>query len=225
MKRVNQAGFLIIAAIILIMIFSVIGVIATYLINNDILSSTHHLRSQQALYTAEAGLEGGARQLSINTIASRTACTAITGNANLTNFTFTGAYGPFTVTGTGPQSPTASTLSGAIAASTTTIPVVSTSTYISTGRIMIDRELIDYSTISGNNFINVRRGVAGTTAVAHASGAPVGQYQCMLQSQGGVPSLSPAGSVYGGGRTLTEAVQLPEAWAVGNGTDSKIGKA
>jgi hypothetical protein len=82
---------------------------------------------------------------------------------------------------------------------------------------MIDRELMDYVTISGNNFINVRRGVGGTTAVAHASGAPVGQYQCLLQSQGGVPSLSPAGNVIGGGRWVNEAVQLPEAWVVGNG--------
>lgn len=213
----SQRGFLAIAAIIIIVIFAVIGVMATYLVNSDILSSTNHLRSEQALYIAEAGLEGGAHQLTIPTIANRTACTGITGNANLTNYTFSGAAGPFTVTGTGPQSPTASTLSAAISAGATTIPLTSTATYASTGRIMIDRELIDYTTISGNNFINVRRGVAGTTAVAHASGAPVGQYQCMLQSAGGVPTLAPAGNVFGGGRTIKEALQLPEAWSVGNG--------
>jgi len=211
----TQDGFLIIAAVVFIIIFAVIGVVATYLLNSDILSATNQLRGAQALGISEAGLEGGTHQLLISTIASRTACTGITGNANLTDFTFTGAAGPFTVTGTGPQSPTASTLSAAITASATTIPMTSVATYATSGRIMIDNELIDYMTISGNSFINVRRGVDGTTAVAHASGAPVGQYQCTLQSVGGVPSLSPAGSVIGGGRTTQEAVQLQEAWAVG----------
>ncbi|MCX7121084.1 MAG: hypothetical protein NTZ67_04840 [Gammaproteobacteria bacterium] len=213
-----QGGFLIIAAIVLIVIFAVIGVVATYLLNSDILSATNQLAGAQALGISEAGLEGGAHQLLIPTIASRTACTGITGNANLTNFTFTGAAGPVTVTGTGPQSPTASTLSAAITAAATTIPMTSVVTYATSGRIMIDSELIDYSTISGTSFINVRRGVDSTTAVAHASGAPVGQYQCTLQSLGGVPSLSPAGSVIGGGKTTQEAVQLTEAWAVGAST-------
>lgn len=213
--RKSQRGFLMIVAVVLIMVFAAIAVVATYLVNSDILSATNQLSSQQAFYIAEAGLEGGAHQLMIPTIASRTKCTGITGNANLTNYTFTGAKGPFTVTATGPQSPTASTLSAAITASATTIPVANIATYATTGRIMIDKELMDYVTTSGNNFINVRRGVAGTTATAHASGAPVGQYQCMLQSQGGVPTLSPAGNVIGGGRVIKEAVQLPEAWAVG----------
>ena len=184
----RQNGFLAIVAIVLIVIFAIIGVFVTYVVNSDMLSATNHLGGQKAFYIAEAGLEGGAHQLMIPTIASRTICTGITGNANLTNFTFTGAAGPFTVTGTGPQSPTASTLSGAITASATTIPMTSVATYASTGRIMIDSELIDYTTISGSSFVNVRRGVAGTTAVAHASGAGVGQYQCLLQSQGGVPT-------------------------------------
>lgn len=222
MQKKNTQGFLTIAAIVLIIIFAVIGVVATYLINSDILSATNDLKSTQALGISEAGLEGGVHQLLIPAIASRTRCTGITGNANLTNFTFTGAAGPFTVTGTGPQSPTASTLSAAINASTTTIPMTSVATYQTSGRIMIDKELIDYMTVSGNNFINVTRGTGGTAAVAHASGAPVGQYQCMLQSTGGVPSLSPAGSVIGGGRTTQEAAQLPEAWAIGNGTISTI---
>lgn len=222
-SRQKQQGFLMIVAVILIVVFAAIAVVATYLVNNDRLSATNQLGSQQAFYITEAGLESGVHQLMIPTIASRTTCATVTGNANLTNYTFTGAKGPFTVTGTGPQSPTSSTLSSAISASDTTVPVANIATYATTGRIMIDKELIDYATISGNSFINVRRGVAGTTAVTHDSGAPVGQYQCLLQSQGGVPTLSPAGSVIGGGaRTIQEAVQLPEAWAVANGTANTI---
>src|SRR3990167_7427742 len=199
----SQAGFLIVAAIVLIAIFAVIGVMATYFVNNDMLSTTNHLGSEQAFYIEESGLEGGAHQLSISNIANRTTCATVAGNANLTNFTFDNAKGPFTVTGT-IQSPTASTLSGAISASTTTIALNNAATYAARGRIMIDQELINYITISGNNFINVQRGVAGTTAIAHASGAPVGQYQCLLQSQGGVPTLSPAGNTIGGKRWLNE---------------------
>ncbi|OGT27060.1 MAG: hypothetical protein A3I77_02425 [Gammaproteobacteria bacterium RIFCSPLOWO2_02_FULL_42_14] len=220
----SQHGFLIIVAIVLIMIFAIIGVFITYVVNSDMLSTTNQLGGQKALYIAEAGLESGTHQLMIPTIASRIACTDVTSNVNLTNFTFTGAAGPFTVTGAGPQSPaTPSTLSTAITASTTTIPVASAAAYATTGRVMIDRELIDYVTISGNNFVNVTRGAGGTTAVAHASGAAVGQYQCMLQSQGGVPTLSPAGSVIGGGgSTIQAAVQLPEAWAVGNAVSNDV---
>ncbi len=212
----SQTGFLMIIAIVIILIFATIAVFLTYVVNTDTLSTTNQLGSKQAFYIAEAGLEGGAHQLMIPTIASRTNCGSITGNANLTNNTFTGAAGPFTVTGALQFSAlSASTLSSAINASTTTIPITSVAPYASTGRIMIDKELIDYVTVSGNSFVNVQRGAAGTTAAAHASGAPVGQYQCLLKSHGGVPALSPAGGTIGGDRTIDEAVQLPEAWAVG----------
>ncbi len=142
-----QEGFLVIAAVVLIAIFGIIGVIATYLINNNILSGANHLGTEQALYIADAGLESALHQMSTNAVT----CANITGNVNLTNATFTGAAGSFTVTTVGAQSPTATTLSANINAVTTTIPVNSTATYPATGRIMIDKELIDYSGISGNN--------------------------------------------------------------------------
>src|SRR3990167_6303770 len=221
----SQQGFLAIAAVVIIAIFGVIGLIATYLINTDILGGANQLDAEQALYIAEAGLEGATHQLRINTIASTTSCTTITGNANLTHFTFTGAKGPFTVTGSKTSVTTASTLSGAITSNATTIPLASTASYATAGRIMIDREFIDYLTVSGNNLLNVRRGVDGTLASAHASGAPAGQYQCNLSSQAGVPSLSPAGNVVGGRRIANEVVQLPEVWAVGaitNGSNTNF---
>lgn len=80
---------------------------------------------------------------------------------------------------------------------------------------MIDRELIDYSAIDGDSFVGAVRGAAGTAAAAHAGGTPVGQYQCGLISQGGVPSLAAPDGL----RTLQQGVQLQEGWAVGaNGT-------
>ncbi len=213
----SQEGFLMIAAMVLIVIFGVIGVVATRLVNSDILSGTSHLRSDQALYNAEGGLEVALRQLVMPTISARLACANMTGNATVTNVTFSGAAGPFTVTAA-LQSPTVSTLSGAITASALTIPVVNAATYATAGRIMIDGELINYSTVSGNNFINVQRGADGTVAVSHASGTLVGQYQCRLRSSGGVPNLSPTGNLIAAGRTVQEAVQLPQAWAGGDGS-------
>src|SRR3990167_5520953 len=130
----SQQGFLAIAAVVIIAIFGVIGLIATYLINTDILGGANQLDAEQALYIAEAGLEGATHQLRINTIASTTSCTTITGNANLTHFTFTGAKGPFTVTGSKTSVTTASTLSGAITSNATTIPLASTASYATAGQ-------------------------------------------------------------------------------------------
>ncbi len=56
--------------------------------------------------------------------------------------------------------------------------------YSPSGRIMIDRELMNYSGISGSNFTGVTRGVDGTTAASHAAATRIGQYQCNLASQG-----------------------------------------
>jgi photosystem II stability/assembly factor-like uncharacterized protein len=82
---------------------------------------------------------------------------------------------------------------------------------------MIDRELINYTAINATNFLNATRGVDNSTAAAHASGAPVGQYQCRLSSSGGVPTLTPANPGDPGGiRVLNQTIQLQEAWAVGN---------
>jgi len=219
-KREKQQGFLLIVAVVLIAIFGVIGVIATYLVNSDLLSGTNHLDSEQAFYIAEAGLETATHRLRITTVSNTTTCASMGGNSNVTNVTFTGAKGPFSVTGT-VQSSSASTLNGAVSASATTIPVNDISTYATSGRLMIDKELIDYSNISGNSFIHVRRGVNTTLAAAHVSGTGVGQYQCLLTSKGSVPSVSPPGNKIGGERTLQEAVQLPEAWAVGTTHSAK----
>ena len=52
------------------------------------------------------------------------------------------------------------------------------------GRIMIDREVIEYTSLTAATFEGCRRGVAGTTATTHASGTRVGQKQCLITSTG-----------------------------------------
>jgi hypothetical protein len=68
-----------------------------------------------------------------------------------------------------------STLNGNINNSTTTITVVSTSTFTTSGAIWIDGEYITYSGKTGTDFTGCVRGADGTTAASHLSGAQVSQ--------------------------------------------------
>jgi hypothetical protein len=68
-----------------------------------------------------------------------------------------------------------STLNGNINNSTTTITVVSTSTFTASGAIWIDGEYITYSGKTGTDFTGCVRGADGTTAASHLSGAQVSQ--------------------------------------------------
>jgi hypothetical protein len=68
-----------------------------------------------------------------------------------------------------------STLNGAIDAVVTTITVVSTSTFTTSGAIWIDGEYITYSGKTGTDFTGCVRGADGTTAASHLSGAQVSQ--------------------------------------------------
>jgi len=64
-------------------------------------------------------------------------------------------------------------LNGTINSSVTTIVVVSTTGFGATGTILIDSELITYSGKTSTNFTGCVRGVSGTTAAAHTTGATV----------------------------------------------------
>lgn len=207
MKKIQ--GFLAIVALVVVIIFGLIGVIATYLVTTGVTSSANNLASTQALYIAEAGLNTANHGLNNTIFANRVSCSGVA-----STYTFTGAKGPFTLT-SARQLPTASTLSSAISASSTTIPLNDASTYPDSGRVMIDRELMSYMGKSGNTLLNVARARDETIATSHASGAPVGQYQCSVTSVGSVPSASPSADTVGGERTLSTAIELSEAWIVG----------
>lgn len=209
----TQQGFLAIVAAALVVIVGFLGLAVMYMFAGSATSTLNYLQSSKAFYIAESGLEKATRYLlrpAVSGTTTRVACASITGNADLTGSGI--GSGTFTVTATGPfyaSSPT--TVNGALTASATSVTVVSTASYQSSGRIMIDRELMNYASTDATHFLGVTRGVDGSTASTHASGAFVGQYQCKLSSAGGVPSVaSPTNS-----RTVTEAVQLQEAWAVG----------
>src|SRR6266446_3425243 len=68
----------------------------------------------------------------------------------------------------------------ALTAASTTVPVTSTAGYAPYGRLLIDSELINYTSTTGTNFNGLTRGVGGTTAAAHAAGVTVSQNLCKI---------------------------------------------
>lgn len=216
-----QRGFLLLTAVVLIVVVALLLTVMVYFSASGSESATRHLSSKQALFIAGTGLERGIRALDAPDLAERLYCNAVTGNVNLTNVAF--GDGRFTVAGGASlYSNTAVTLNGNVNAAVTVIPLNSAFPvpgYATSGRVMIDREKIDYSEISNDAaecgtppcLLGAQRGVDGTAAAAHANGTRIGQYQCVLISAGGVPDFgAPRGD-----RVITAGIQLQEAWAAG----------
>ncbi len=186
----RQRGSLLLIAIALILTVGLMATVFTSLYVGDTASSADHATASQALFAAESGIEHA-----FYTYSTGTACNALT----YTNMVV--GNGSFTTSGTLYQ-PVATSLTAAITAAATVIPVTSTAGYAPQhGRITIQSEQIDYSAIVGNSFTGARRGMNGTTAAAHANGQAVTQSQCLVRSTGAA----------GSARRLVEAGALPGA--------------
>ncbi len=219
-----QRGFLLITAVVLIVVAALLLTVMLFLGATGNESSVGHSRSKQALFIAESGLERGIRSQLSPVLAERIGCTAVTGDVNLTNIAF--GEGRFTLTGGAASYPNNAnnTLKAGIGVADVVIPLNDLTGFAATGgRVRIDREAVDYSGVSSNTavcggaaltpcLIGAQRGRDGTVATTHASSTRVGQFQCDLQSQGGVPDLAGSSNK----RTLRTGVQIQEAWAVGN---------
>src|SRR4029078_9991139 len=90
------------------------------------------------------------------------------------------------------------------------------------GRILIDKELIDYTATDATHFLLAERGQAGTLAVPNVTGTAVGQYQCNLTSTGGAPKIIYSSGEPGGKRILNEVIQLEEGWTIGNASSGTL---
>ena len=66
-----------------------------------------------------------------------------------------------------------STLSSSINTSVTSLTMASSTSFPSSGTVLIDSELITYTTNSGGTLSGLTRGASGTTAASHSSGATV----------------------------------------------------
>ena len=66
-----------------------------------------------------------------------------------------------------------STLSSSINTSVTSLTMASSTSFPSSGTVLIDNELITYTSNSGGTLSGLTRGASGTTAASHSSGATV----------------------------------------------------
>ncbi len=214
MMRHTQQGFLTVVAIIFIVIIGFLGVAMAYMMFGSANATNYFTQAEKALYVTDAGFEETAHLL-LNPLLTgtnaRISCAAITGDANLTN-TAVGS-GTFTATTVASNPVSAfSTLSSALTSAATTIAVASTAGFAASGRLIIEREVINYGAISGNSFVSVVRGANSSVATPHASGAYASQLQCMVDVKAGIPSL--AAATYQ--REINQGIPLQEGWAVGS---------
>lgn len=191
----NQRGITVIAAVATLMVLSLMGTVVVSLVGIENYSALHEAQTLEGYWIAEAGIQRALTYMS----RENGNCTTITGGGQFTNVTL--GRGKFTVTATR-YNPSPTTLSADITAASTTITVGSTTGYASRGRIAIESELIAYTGTTATTFTGAKRGMDGTTAVAHtvASGAAASQYQCSLTSTGTVTSGS------GDAKRVVEAV-------------------
>jgi hypothetical protein len=207
MKR--ERGFLLILAVILIAVSAAFSVVMLTLVTGGAQSGALDSVSSQAFLTAESGLDRATNALLTPTLANRLACNALTGNAAVTDVSVGG--GRYIVTGGAGVYAAGATLTVAAGVADTAFTVSSTAGYAARGRLLIDREVVNYTGTTPTSFVGLARAADGTTAAAHAIGARLGQDQCTITSQGGVPDLTAPEAR----RTTSHAVQLQEGWAVG----------
>ncbi len=177
LKVKRARGFLLPVAILVLVVIALAIAAMANMTSADIRASSGHEQSEQAYFAATSGTEY-ARNLYL----TGTAC-----GAGL-NATGPVGGGSFTTSNATLYNVSTTVAVGGVTAAATTIPVGAAGAFASYGRIMIESEEMYYGGISGNNFINVRRGTSGTTAVAHAANTVVRQYLCNITSTGTVGS-------------------------------------
>ncbi|MGH7408669.1 MAG: hypothetical protein ACREKF_11775 [Candidatus Methylomirabilales bacterium] len=195
----NEKGVTVIAAVATLMVLSLVGTVVVSLVGIENYSALHEAQTLEAHWIAEAGIQ---RALTYMSRESGN-CTAINGIGSWAGVTL--GRGTFTVMATRYISST--TASTPIMAGDATISVSSTTNfhspgpvYASRGRIAIDSEWIAYTGTTATTFTGAKRGMDGTSDVAHNSGVPVAQYQCIIKSTGTVTSG------FGDAKRVVEAV-------------------
>src|SRR5256885_551575 len=173
-----QRGQFLVAGIVLIVVIALMIATLGYLYVSGESASTLHGQSERAYFAARSGIEYSSGQYF-----NGSACSSL----NNANVPVGGAGATFSLTPPAPTLYAPLILTGttaALTAASTTVPVTSAALYAPYGRVLIDSELINYTSKTGTNFNGLTRGVGGTTAAAHASGVTVSQNLCIVSSTG-----------------------------------------
>jgi Tfp pilus assembly protein PilX len=192
MKR--QKGYLFIIAAILVVVFGFLAVTVGYISATGIYKHTNYVDTGRSFRVAEAGLRKATREL----ISGEMVCADINGHADYTNTEFKDGHYTVTATLYNPTVAAVATLSAAVSAVATTIPVSTLTGYAPSGRVYVDKEAIDYYGTSSDSVVCsgssycllvAGRGADNSIASIHALGSFAFQNQCDLVSVGGIPNL------------------------------------
>ncbi len=170
-----QRGQFLVAGIVLIVVIALMIATLGYLYVSGESAGTLHGQSERAYFAARSGIEYSSGQYFNGSACSSLNNAAVPVGGPAVTFTLTPTlYAPLTLTAT----------TAALTAASTTVPVTSAALYAPYGRLLIDSELINYTSRTGTNFNGLTRGVGGTTAAAHAAGVTVSQNLCIVSSTG-----------------------------------------
>src|SRR6266446_6821010 len=172
--RLERGQFLV-AGIVLIVVIALMIAALGYLYVSGESGGALHGQSERAYFAARSGIEYSSGQYFNGSACSSLNNAGVPVGGAAVTFTLTPTlYAPLTLTAT----------TAALTAASTTVPVTSTAGYAPYGRLLIDSELINYTSKTGTNLNGLTRGVGGTTAAAHASVATVSQNLCIVSSTG-----------------------------------------
>lgn len=208
--KYKQQGYLLLLAVVFIMVVGIMGTVITSIFISRAQMGAMEINGLISFYLAESALTIGNQMLSTPDYAHRTSCAALTGQGSVTDASLYNGHFTLTSTNSAPRY-AVTALASNITSVSTSLTLSSTAAFGSQGRVLIDREAIDYSAISGNTLIGLRRGVNNTLASSHPIGAGVGQYQCEINAAAGSPNLNTPDYL----RQLKGSVQLQDGFAVG----------
>ena len=211
-------GFLLPAAMIILVLVSGLVAVGADLLTSHLENGINQLNSKQAFYIAEGGLARARYELQHASVETALNCSSIRGSNAFTRIPF--GRGEFTVVGSSHFTKT-TTVGNLDEGTTDSLRIEDSANFPPSGRAIIGGEVIHYSGVGSGSLTcgealshclyGLTRGISGSIATHHPSGTIVSQYECHLQSSGGVPNLSaPQGK-----RVLEQIVEMNEAWAVG----------
>ncbi|MDX2345590.1 MAG: hypothetical protein QNK11_01755 [Legionella sp.] len=207
----QQKGFLLVAAVILIVAFALLSaaLVSTVFRTTE---STLYLQSIPAAGAlAESGLDQAKKNMTLTNLGTRQTCVGLASSVNLTTGKSLSGLGSNTTNN--PRHAYA-TLSTAIANNTTptTITVNDSSVFAPNGWVLIGREMFQYDRIANaTTLAGVSRAQDGTEASIHVTGVLVSQYQCLIAGVGHVPAANPKGI-----REYQQGMHQPILFTAGN---------
>jgi Tfp pilus assembly protein PilX len=191
MERQHQRGFILIAALVLIVMVAILAATITRLTAKQSRTNIASVNAIQAFYLADSAL-----QIAYYALKQGTVCRTISGRKSFTRVPL--AAGEITVTAKS-YHPLPATLTQTVGRQATTLPLSSVKGYAKIGRVMIDDEWMRYNGVSESVkmchhsppcLLQVQRGLGGTAITAHSKGAHVQQQQCTLFAIAAVPSFA-----------------------------------